>query len=257
MAAKAAGAAVPAVTGGGNGANLPIATMDDLANYEFINDNALDIIRENLGGQELSPSDFERITFPAGGAQSWELAGLDGEPETVKTIDGVVLMYKTSRAYWENEFTGAGSPPDCRSNDLQFGQGNPGGSCATCPYSQWESDSKGGGGQACKLNGALFVMKPGELLPVIVPVPVASVKIVKAFFLNLVSKKKLKYTDVILSIGLKATQNKKGIKYSELNPKLIAVLPDLAKQQIGKYIGKFGGAMHAASIAREDIPDAE
>ena len=248
MAAKAAG--LPAVAG--SKGNLPIALGEDLEGYSFINENALDIVRENIGGQQLTASDFERVKFPSGGGQSWEVTGLDGEVEPVKAIEGIPLMYTTSRVYWAEEFNGQNTPPDCSSNDCLTGRGTPGGTCATCPYAQWESDPKGTGGQACKTIGTLFMMKPGELLPIIVPVPVTSLQPLKKFMLGL-SSKSIKYSNAILSIGLEQSQSKGGIKYSKLKPKLVAVLPDEAKGQIDEYIGQFRGAMNATAVAREDV----
>ena len=230
-------AGVPAVAGS-NKSMLPVATGEMLQEYAFIDENALDIIRENLGGQSISPSDFERIKFPTGGGQSWEICGIDGDTESVKAIEGIVLMNKTTRVFWQDAFTGAGAPPDCQSKDLISGQGNPGGLCATCPYAKWGSDQKGGDGQACKTVGTLFVMKPGENLPIVVPVPVASVTPLKKFMLKL-SSMNTKYSNAILSLGLEPMQNKSGIKYSRIKPKVIAVLPDEAKEQIDKYIKKF------------------
>lgn len=249
MASKNLPAVTPAKT-----SNLAVATVEDLVDFAFLNENALDIVRENLGGQSMSASDFERIKFPAGGAQSWEVTGLDGDAEMIKSIDGIVLMHKTTRVFWQDEFTGQGAPPDCTSKDLISGQGSPGGLCATCPYAQWGSSPKGGDGQACKTVGTLFILKPGELLPVVVPVPVASVGPLKKFMLNLSSKGTL-YSHAILSIGLEAAQNKQGIKYSKLKPRLVAVLPDEAKAQINSYISKFRSDMNAVAVAvaREDL----
>ena len=242
-------AGVPVIAGS-KVVGFPVASTEELAAYAFVDENALDIVRENLGGQQMTASDFERIKFPTGGGQLWEVASLSGDVESVKSIDGIVLMHKTSRVFWAEDFTGAGSPPDCQSKDLVTGQGTPGGLCATCPNAQWES-GKGGTGQACKLAGTLFVMKPGELLPVVVPVPVTSVTSLKKFMLGL-SSKNIKYSNAILSIGLKPDQNPKGIKYSKLNPKLIAVLPPEARTQIDSYIAQFRGAMNAVAVTRED-----
>jgi hypothetical protein len=132
------------------------------------------------------------------------------------------------------------------------GIGTPGGLCATCPYAQWGSDPKGSGGQACKTIGTLFVMKPGEMLPVVVPVPVASVQPLKKFMLSL-SSKNIKYSNAIVSIGLEQAQSKKGIKYSKLKPRLIAVLPDEAKTQIDRYIKEFRESMNKVTVSREDL----
>lgn len=244
-----------AVHGSEATSGLPIASNDLLNHFAFINSNALDVMRENLGGQNISASDFEKIKFPTGGGQAWEISSIDGDSEMVKSIEGIVLMNKTTRTYWADEYSGAGAPPDCCSRDLITGQGNPGGQCATCPYAQWGSDPKGGEGQACKVVGTLFVMKPGETLPIIVPVPVASVQAVKKFMLKL-SSSNIKYSNAILSIGLEQAQSKKGIKYSRIKPKLVAILPDKAKEQIDEYIRQFRSAMVSATVTRSDIHDA-
>jgi len=250
--AKKEGAGLPAVRSS-NG--FPIATQEDLENFAFMDANALDVVRENLGGQNISPNDFERLKFPAGGNQSWEIFGLDGESQSTKSIDGIVLMQKTNRFYWANAYTGEGSPPDCQSRDLKTGVGTPGGNCATCPYAQWGSDPKGGEGQACKTVGALFVMKPGESLPVVVPVPVGSLKNVRKFMLSL-SSKNIRYSNAIIGIGLEPDKNKQGIPYSKIKPKLIAVLPQEAQVQINKYIEAFKNSMEAATISREQAESA-
>jgi len=234
----------------GEEGRFQIATVEDLSAFMFMDSNALDIVKENLGGQEMSAGDFERMKFPSGGAQNWEIIGLNGEAEAVKEIPGIILMYRTSRVYWEKEFTGEGAPPDCQSNDLMAGNGNPGGSCATCPYAQWDSGKNGG--QACKTIGTLFMLKPGESVPVVVPVPVASLKLFKKFMLGL-SSHKIRYSNAIVGIGLSQDQNSTGIKYSKIKPRLISVLPDEAKEQIGKFIAAFKNSMDKATVSREQL----
>lgn len=250
MAKREAG--VPAVVG--EAGKFPLATQEDLDAFSFMAGNALEIVRENLGGQNMSPSDFERLKFPAGGGQTWEIFGLDGESEAVKSIDGIVLMYKMSRNYWANEYSGEGAPPDCQSRDLLTGSGSPGGSCSTCPYAQWESGKNGG--QACKMVGQLFVLKPGDNLPIVIPVPVASVGVVKKFMLQLASKK-IKYSNAIIGIGLTQDSNKGGIKYSKIKPRLISVLPDEAKAQIDKFIAAFKESMEKVTITRDQVSETE
>lgn len=245
---KKDGAGLPAVTGAT--IKYPLATVEDLEAFLFMSENALDIVKENLGGLDMSPNDFERLKFPSGGSQSWEVFGLDGEAEFVKSIDGIVLMQKTTRNYWQEAYTGEGSPPNCQSKDLISGVGNPGGLCATCPYAQWGSGKDGG--QACKLVSTLFVLKPGEMLPVIVPVPVTSVGVIKKFMLGLASKS-IKYSNAILGFGLVPDQNKGGIKYSKIKPRLIAVLPPEAKEQIDKFIAAFKDSMEKATVTREQL----
>ena len=73
-----------------------------------------EMIAENMGG-ELQPSDLQRIRVPSGGGKAWEVVDENGEAQAVKTISGVVLMARTQRAYWAEDFGGGNEPPDCAS----------------------------------------------------------------------------------------------------------------------------------------------
>lgn len=242
---------VPAVAGASNGVHQ-VATQEDLSAYSFIDSGAMELIQENLGAEGLSASDFERMKFPSGGGLAWQITDLSGKKKSVDTIDGIILMYKTQHVYWKDEYTGAGTPPDCQSRDLITGYGDPGGSCATCPLSQWESGKNGG--KACKKVGVLVMMKPGEMLPVLIPVPVKSVDVVKKFLLKLTTQG-IKYFHSIVSIGLQQDKNKKGIEYSKIDPQFVAVLPDEAKVQIDAYKKMLFGALSSVSVNQEDLSE--
>jgi hypothetical protein len=244
---------------GGSINGLPVATSDQLVNFAFINARAMDIVRENLGGQTMTAADFERIKFPTGGGKFWTMPSLDGDGKPTKEIIGIVLMYRSMRQYWEKEFTGEGAPPDCICRDLTVGVGvgTPGGDCSKCPLNEWGSGKKSTG-KACKEVGALFVMVPGETLPVIVPVPVTSQKNIKKFMLNL-SSKNIRYPHTILGLGLIQDKSKGdkdgkggGIEYSMIKPRLIAILPKDAEAQINTYIAEFKAAMSNATISQQD-----
>jgi hypothetical protein len=226
----------------------PLATLEDLEPYSFMDASSLEAVRENIGGQILTPADFTRIKFPSAGSQFWELPNLEGDLEPVKAIQGIVLMRRDTRVYWTKEYDGERIPPDCSSDDCITGKGTPGGLCATCPNSQWESDPKGGGGQACKAVGIQFVMVAGDALPIIIPVPPTSLQPVKKFMLGL-SSKKLRYYDCILSFNLEQAQNKGGIKYSRIKLKLVSVLPELAREQIQAYKTSFSAAFAKVKVA--------
>lgn len=254
MAKSAKAENLPATKGSGSN-GFQIATPEDLESYSFVDTSALDAIKENLGSIDLTPNDFERIKFPSAGSQFWEVMNLAGESEPVKSIEGIILMHKNTRVYWSDEYNGQKTPPDCSSENGVFGRGTPGGTCATCPYSQWESDPKGGGGQACKAVGIQFVLRPDEVLPIVVPVPPTSIVGMKKFMLKLVSKK-LKFYHAIISFGLEQAQNKGGIKYSKINPKVVAVLPPEAQLQIEGYQKQFALAFNKITATQEDASSA-
>ncbi len=71
-----------------------------------------------------------RIYDPVSQSAGVQTPDVDGEVGLILTpvLDG------TSRVYWPS----LNDPkPSCKSLDGKFGQGNPGGECATCPMNQW------------------------------------------------------------------------------------------------------------------------
>lgn len=235
-----------------------LATQEDLAGYSFLDTGSLDIIRENLGGQTLAQGDLERIKFPSSGTTFWQVPSLtSGKMIPLEALTGIILMQKQGRAYWPSEYTGQNDPPACSSKDLIMGEGDPGGSCATCPYSKWGSSLKEGSeAQACKQIGILFLLQPGEVLPTVIPVPPTSLQPVKQFMLKLASKG-IKYNHCIMSLGLSEAKNKKGIDYSKIAPSVITMLPDEAKAQIDRYIIALRDTFASIQVNQSDLGSGE
>lgn len=171
-------------------------------------------LMENLGGSNISPFDLDRITIPAGGGIAWTIPTLEGEI-TSPEILGIIVSVQSARAYWAAniEDTGGSTPPDCSSDDAITGVGNPGGACAQCPYSQWGSDKRQRG-QACKLIQRLFILRPGDNLPVVINLPVGSLKNARKYLLRLVSNG-IKVSSVVTRVGLEKDKNQDNITYSK------------------------------------------
>lgn len=178
------------------------------------------VLAENLGDGGLAPQDLTRIRVPSGGGLAWEYPTSSG-PEPRPSFEGVILHRQNTRAYWAKPLDeGDGNtPPDCRSDDSIVGVGIPGGRCDTCPLSQFGSklnrDGSPGSGQACKALTLLYVMVPGELLPVVVVAPPTSLKPLKTYMLQLTSAG-VRYWTAITRFALEQTKNAGGIKYSRL-----------------------------------------
>jgi len=66
-------------------------------------------IRDNMGGDTLSPFDLDRIKIPAGGSTVWELPSIDGT-EAAKDFSGVVIEQQIQRVYWPDR--GENKDPD-------------------------------------------------------------------------------------------------------------------------------------------------
>lgn len=131
-------------------------------------------------GESFSLSDLPRIKVPVGGGLAWELPG--GEP--AREFEAVILHRQLSRAFWNDEFSGEGSPPDCRSDDNIHGvglwgvkdgvvaNGNPNALCKECPMAAWGSGK--GNAQACRQNTSLYLLFPDMVFPVVLNVPPSS-----------------------------------------------------------------------------------
>ena len=89
--------------------------------YLALNNNALEIIRENLKNQPLSFDLFDIVKSPSGGATVFEVPGLAGA-EADKELVGIILDYTTPRAYWDTPDPVEGTPPVCMSRDSLISQ---------------------------------------------------------------------------------------------------------------------------------------
>lgn len=168
-------------------------------------------LQENLGGQKISAFELDRVKVPAGGGTTWEVPTLEGT-EDAKSITGVVIYFKNQNAYWQEKYDGQNNPPDCISNDGIIGIGNPGGSCADCALNQFGSDGKG---KACKNMRTLFILREGDILPLVLTLPPTSLKDARKYFLRLASKG-VPYYGVITEFTLEKDKNENSIVYSKV-----------------------------------------
>ena len=134
--------------------------------------------------EDIAP-EFPRVKIPAGGSLAFELPNPDDpdDPMPSKTLEGVIVYQHTANSYWEDS-EGSGSPPDCASDDGVTGYGNPGGACANCPLNQFGS-GEGGQGKACKNMKNIYLLRDGDMLPLLISLPPTSLKSFRAYANNL------------------------------------------------------------------------
>ena len=171
-----------------------------------------EVIQTNLGNEIVSAFDFDKITIPTGGVTSWQLKTLTGE-KSVKELEGIMVFWKNSRAFFKEAFGEGEGKPECVSEDGVKGIGDPGGECASCPYNQFGSDLKGGKGKACREVKALFMLLKDNILPVVVVLSPTSLPAAKAYLLRLTSKL-IPYYAVTTKLTLEKTTNNNRIAYS-------------------------------------------
>lgn len=211
----------------------------EVSNYAIMKMDAAELaeaMAENLGDSGgITPFDLNRVHVPSGGGLTFSVPSMD-EPDGVeaKEITGVIIYHQTTRAYWQEELTGGGSPPDCSSNDGVTGYGTPGGDCAHCPLNVYGSAAGGKKGKACKEMKAIYLLTEDNLLPTVISCPPSSLSIYKKYMLGLVGKAR-RYDKVITTISLAKAKSQDGIAYSELVFKYAADIPADQAQAIKAY----------------------
>lgn len=188
---------------------------------------------EELGGLDTG---FERIKIPSAGSTVFEMPGDGDETESVKEFSAVILYHHTLNCYYKTKYTGGNNPPDCGSFDGIIGEGDPGGNCKTCPLNQFGSAEEGNG-KACKNRRRIYVLKEGEIFPLLLSLPTGSLKEFTRYIKKLLSKGR-KSNAVVTRFTLKKATNSGGVVYSQagfaidrpLTPEEYALVEKLSEQ---------------------------
>ena len=208
--------------------------MIPMNSYTALKDfNLAEAMASELSGMDVS---FDRVTIPAAGGTAFELPGeLPGETEAAKEFTGVILYHHPMFTYYRERFTGGNNAPDCGSYDGVTGTGNPGGSCAHCPLNQFGSGENGG--KACKNKRRIYILREGELIPILLTLPSGSMRDFSVYVKRLLAKGK-KSSSVVTKFSLQKATNANGIVYSKaqfavdraLTPEEIPYIASMAEQ---------------------------
>lgn len=221
------------------------------------------ILQDNLGGQGLTARDLDRVTVPAGGATVWQVPGAE-KVENTETIEGIIVDIKPSRAYWA-DLNATGTPPDCWSLDMVNGLGsmqrgsaqNPEGFCATCPYDLFGS-GKDGRGKACKERKEVYLVRPQDTLPVVVQVPVTSMRALGRYAVGLASGKldrgkPHRLSGVITRLALDQEVSAGKQKYSVIVPSFAGALAPEQAARMAAYARDLRAAFGGPAVDPNDL----
>ena len=165
---------------------------------------------------------FDRIKIPSGGSSVFEVPGdAPGETDAVKEFPGVILYHHPLFSYYRERFTGGNEAPDCGSFDGITGVGDPGGNCARCPLNQFGSGENGG--KACKNKRRIYILREGELIPLLLTLPTGSLKEFSVYIKRLLARGRKSGT-VVTRFSLKKVANAGGIAYAQAQFTLIRAL---------------------------------
>jgi hypothetical protein len=167
------------------------------------------MMAEELDGLDLS---FEKIKIPSAGSTVFEVPGEEDDTDTVKEFSAVILHHHTLNAYYKTKYAGGSNPPDCGSFDGVCGEGNPGGECKHCPLNQFGSGENGS--KACKNRRRIYVLREGEVFPLLLSLPTGSLKEFTKYIKRLLSKGK-KSNSIVTRFSLKKATNQGGVVYSQ------------------------------------------
>lgn len=184
------------------------------------------IIRTNIGPSGISMGNLTRVKVPSGeGPYAWTVTTIRG-PQMYEVVEGIIIHQRDARAYWAKSIDegGSGQPPNCMSEDMYNGKGNPGGPCAECKFNEWGSaigkDDKETRGKACKEVKILYLLPKGRaFLPYVFILPPTSLKAATNYLLGLASEAMFA-EQVITGISLKEAQNSDGVKHAVAEFKL-------------------------------------
>jgi len=226
---------------------LPVTKSDYLA----LNSNALEIIQTNLKSQPLTLDLFDVVKSPSDGSTVFSIPGLTGE-EPAKELSGIILDYTTPRAYWKTPEPVEGTPPDCMSRNSIIS--HDGKSCAVCPFNAFGSKN-GSNAKACKESVMLFLLRPDNIVPLLVRVPVTS----KSRFLKYSTRLLSTLTplsSVVTKITLDKATSKQGKPYALFNFQTAGVLSPEEAAQAKSFGQQFMEIVNAAQLPPEHLAEA-
>ena len=181
-----------------------------------MDEKQLAVMAEELDGLGQIP--FDVIKIPSGGGLVFEVPGDDPEnPDTEKVIRGIIVHHHAVNAWWKEAYTGGNAAPDCASLDGKLGVDMVTGEtkrCDACPFNQFGS-ADNGNGKACKNGHRIYILREGEMLPLMISLPPTSLKALKDYLAKRLIMKGIRPVDVITEISLAKEKNADGISYSK------------------------------------------
>ncbi len=215
--------------------------------YLALTNNALDIIRANLKSQPLSLDLFDIVKSPSGGSTVFEVPGLAGN-EAARELTGIILDYTTPRAYWDSPDPVEGTPPICMSQNSIIS--HDGKACAHCPYNDFGSKDGESNAKACKESVLLFLLRPNNIIPLLIRVPVTSKPRFLKYSTRLLSTL-TPISSVVTKVTLEKATSKQGKPYALFNFEAVSTLGQDEAAHAKAYAQQFMEIVNAAELVPE------
>lgn len=218
-------------------------------------------IRDALGG-ECAGLDFtfDRIKIPSGGGLAFEVPGEEDDPELATKITAVIAYQHPAFAYYATKYHGGNNPPDCGSFDGEHGNGNPGGDCHTCRFNKFGSGE--GKAKACKNRQMLYLLREGEIFPVMMSIPTGSLKSYTDYVKKQITRGR-RLSGIVTEISLRKAESKQengSITFSRVTFKFIRMLNAEEKDYVSKMtelIKNYASNLTANALIEEEDNDGD
>lgn len=239
-----------------NSTEMTVAGANETTSVGYANADGLALLQEVMA-EDCAGLDFQfdRIKFAAGGTTILELPGDGDDPEMVKNLSCVILYNHPAYAYYTDKYQGGNNPPDCGSFDGLCGIGTPGGSCKACPYNQFGSGE--GQAKACKNRRMLYILREGEVFPMMLNLPTGSLKEFTNYMKRLLTKGR-RVNQVVTKISIRKASSKSGIDFSQAQFSFERMLTAQEREvmaqmtdRVKEYVSHLGTQ---ALVADEDNP---
>lgn len=233
-------------------------------------------LRENIGNEGFSESDLIRVKTPSGGSMFWTIDGPAG-PENTAEIEGVLVFQSLFGILWPTLKSSDDSKPVLETKDMRYAKirgaikRDESGKIisiegVTDPQMlavlsdrekdgvvEWQSlpycefgTGKDGNGKWAKEGRALFILRKGSVLPLLIRTGPSALGVFKKFLTQL----EVPYWMAVVGLTLKEEKATSGEKYSLIVPKLKGVLePEAAAQVKTQYHEKLKAGWEAGNIS--------
>lgn len=217
----------------------------------LMNSDFAAMMAEELDGLDTG---FERIKIPSAGSTMFEVPGDDpAEPDMVKEFSAVILWQHPLFAYYKSAYTGGNNPPDCGSYDSHIGVGDPGGSCDECPHNEFGTGENGG--KACKNRRRIYLLREGEIFPLLLSLPTGSLKEFHRFLKFQLGRGRLS-NQFVTRFSLRKATNASGIAYSQAQFAVDRMLTEEEYRAIAKLSAQVKALSKNVSAAYDNAVDA-
>ena len=227
--------------------NLALAYAPEEHGFLQLADEGTAAVMAEMFGIDMT---FDRIKVPSGGGLSFELSEMDMNGQVdAKELNAVILYHHPLQTYYRNEYTGGNEHPDCGSMDGITGAGDPGGDCATCVMNKFGTGKNNS--KACKNRHRLYILREGEMFPMILDLPTGSVRGFGQYIKRLINLRKTPGT-VVTRFVLQKAVNNGGITYSQVVFNCGRILSDEENEVLSKFSGQFKTYSQSAGYDAED-----